>query len=229
MHTCARKQVQDSFHKLQVAATQMRELVEPEVKACITTLNNVESELGFFHTYQMRTLQIAKSVAGESLESTFYKDEKDSKDSKEMIQRDIDTLRSQLENLAQLTAPDGEFGRRLFPRLSIARMTPSRVGYSSRGPTDISKRDPLAVMQSPSSTENISSLHAAPLLEAPNGRPPGHLIMGCVVEVQNLPVDDLPGTHVSAALSVMPTSADPHDFEHILPGRSGSLAVILSA
>jgi hypothetical protein len=222
--------VQDSFHKLQVAATQMRELVEPEVKACITTLNNVESELGFFHTYQMRTLQIAKSVAGESMESTFFKDEKDSKDSKEMIQRDIDTLRSQLENLAQLTAPDGEFGRKLFPRLSIARMTPSRVGYSSRGPIDISKRDPLAVMQSPSSTENISSLHAAPVLEAPNGRPAGgHLITGCMVEVQNLPVDDLPGTHVSAALSVMPTSADPHDFEHVLPGRSGTLSGILRA
>jgi len=56
------RSVQDAYHKLQIAAAQMRELVEPEVQACITTLNNVESEMAFFHAYQMRALQIASSM-----------------------------------------------------------------------------------------------------------------------------------------------------------------------
>jgi hypothetical protein len=200
----------------------MRDLVEPEIKACITTLNNIESEMGFFHAYQTRALQIAKSIVGESIQNSFDKDEKDAGYSKEMIQRDIDALRSQLDSLAELTSPDGEFARKLnFPRLSIARMTPSRASYGTRGPTaEISQRDPLAAMQSSSSTEEMASVQSSPLSEAASVRPAGgHLIKGCVVEVQNLPVNDLPGTHVSAALSVMPMSADPDEFEHVLPGR----------
>jgi len=46
----------------------MRELVEPEVQACITTLSNVESEMAFFNAYQVRALQIASSMGGESFE-----------------------------------------------------------------------------------------------------------------------------------------------------------------
>ena len=47
----------------------MRELVEPEIKACITTLNNVESEMEFFHANQTRAVQIAQSIGADCLQA----------------------------------------------------------------------------------------------------------------------------------------------------------------
>ena len=116
--------VQDAYKKLQVTAAQLRELVEPEIKACISTLDNIESEMAFFNAYQLRAMQIAATIGtmgGGSL--TLEKDQKDGTYSKEMIERDIKTLREQLEGLAALTSADGELARKLnVPRLSTARM-----------------------------------------------------------------------------------------------------------
>ena len=53
----------------------------------------------------------------------------------------------------------------------------------------------------------------------------GYIVKGCVVEVQNLPMESLPGTHVLAALSLLPLSADADSLEHVVCGniRSGGL------
>ena len=81
----------------------MRQLVGPEVHACLTTLNNVESELGFFHAYQTRAVSIAGSLGGLD-DASGATSLADAAQSKGMIDKDIGALREQLENLLELIA-----------------------------------------------------------------------------------------------------------------------------
>eukprot|EP00960_Hanusia_phi_P028314 747314-Hanusia_phi.AAC.13 len=61
---------QEAQEKLKAVAAQIRELVEPELRACLTTLNNLESEVGFLHAYQVsspssRSLSRPRTGAGD--------------------------------------------------------------------------------------------------------------------------------------------------------------------
>lgn len=215
------RSAQDAYHKLQVASAQMRDLIEPEIKACINTLENVESEMAFFHAHQMRVLQIAMSMSGASLEDTMLsKDQADAAYSKEMVERDIEALRSQLTGLADLTAVDGELARKFqLPRLVSARMTPSRAFFS--GERDGAERSEGGGQDSPA----LPSASRRLVLEEhspPHEREELALaVQGCVVAVQNLPVaTELEGKHISVAISLLPSNVDPHTVEHVLPGSS---------
>lgn len=53
----------------------------------------------------------------------------------------------------------------------------------------------------------------------------GYIVKGCVVEVQNLPMESLPGTHVLAALSLLPLSADADSLEHVVCGNIRSVGL----
>jgi chromosome segregation ATPase len=203
------RSVQDAYHKLQMASAQMRDLMKPEINACINTLNNVESEMAFFNAHQVRVLQIATSMSGTSLEDTpLCKDQADAAKSKELVQHDIDALRKQLEALAELTAANGELASQFkLPRLaSTAHMTPSRAGErcASGGETPV----PVSpVFQSASRRLALGDNEA-------------FAVSGAVVALQNVPTAELEGNHVSMAVSLLPASADPNAFEHILPGSS---------
>ena len=203
--------VREAYHKLQKAATQMRQLVEPEVRACIATLNNVESEMEFFHTHQLRTLQIAKSIAGDTFEDQqsgiFTKDQKDISYSKEMMQRDINALRDQLEGLVALTAPDGELARQIgsISRWPSAHATPSRDGQRSMATDTLGATEATA--------------GAAPeqgIMPRDGSGEEGYALQGRIVEVQNLPQRRLKKAQISAAISVLPGKSDADTFEHAL-------------
>ena len=85
------------------AMRQVNDLLVPEIRSCASTLNNIESEMGFFHAYHMRALSIANVTAGTTEEK---KTHDDASKSKEMMQRDIETLRGQLEALAACSYSD---------------------------------------------------------------------------------------------------------------------------
>ena len=202
----------EANHKLQKAATQMRQLVEPEVRACIATLNNVESEMEFFHTHQLRTLQIAKSIAGDTFvedqqSGIFTKDQKDIAYSKEMMQRDMNALRDQLAGLVALTAPDGELARQIgsVSRWPSARATPSRDGQRSMA------TDTLGATQATAG----AALEQGIMPRDGSGEE-GYALQGHVVEVQNLPQRRLIKAQISAAISVLPGKSDADTFEHAL-------------
>ena len=73
-------------------------------------LNNVESEMGFFHAYHMRAMSIASSLqinAGSANTSSSMKDDVvRSREMVDMMQSDIRTLRLQLEALCSFSYSD---------------------------------------------------------------------------------------------------------------------------
>ena len=125
------------------------------------------------------------------------------------MQHDIDALRKQLEALAELTAADGELAslsQFKLPRLASARMTPSHAGDCN-------------------GTAGNAVVPASPVLKSASrrlalGDNEAFTVDGAIVALQNVPTSELEGNHVCVAVSLLPASADPNAFEHILPGGS---------
>jgi hypothetical protein len=92
---------------------QVEEILVAELKACVMNLNNVESEMGFFHACHMRAMSIASSLQiGSSSSSSVAAVKDDVARSKEMVQTmqsDIYTLRAQLQALTSFSYSDPFF------------------------------------------------------------------------------------------------------------------------
>lgn len=91
----------------------MEEIIVAELKGCVMNLNNVESEMGFFHACHMRAMSIASSLqVGSSSSSSVAAVKDDVARSKEMVQTmqsDIYTLRAQLQALTSFSYSDPFF------------------------------------------------------------------------------------------------------------------------
>jgi chromosome segregation ATPase len=56
--------------KTKAVYQQVDDILVPELKGCLTTLRNIESEMDFFHTHSMRALALAQHANGHSLPSS---------------------------------------------------------------------------------------------------------------------------------------------------------------
>jgi hypothetical protein len=92
---------------------QVEDIIVAELKGCVMNLNNVESEMGFFHACHMRAMSIASSLQIGSSSSGIVAAVKDdvarSKDMVQTMQSDIYTLRAQLQALTSFSYSDPFF------------------------------------------------------------------------------------------------------------------------
>ena len=88
----------------------VEELIIAELKSCIINLNNVESEMGFFHAYHMRAMSIASSLQiGPAAINSAASIKDDVVRSKEMVgtmQNDLRILHAQLQALTSFSYSD---------------------------------------------------------------------------------------------------------------------------
>uniref|UniRef100_A0A7S0MK38 PDZ domain-containing protein n=1 Tax=Cryptomonas curvata TaxID=233186 RepID=A0A7S0MK38_9CRYP len=105
--------LQEEFNRFRRKCEQVEEIIVAELKGCVMNLNNVESEMGFFHACHMRAMSIASSLQIGSSSSSSVAAVKDDVDrSKEMVQTmqsDIYTLRAQLQALTSFSYSDPFF------------------------------------------------------------------------------------------------------------------------
>jgi hypothetical protein len=91
----------------------VEEIIVGELKGCVMNLNNVESEMGFFHACHMRAMSIASSLqTGLNSPNSVATVKDDMARSKEMVQTmqsDIYTLRTQLHALTSFSYSDPFF------------------------------------------------------------------------------------------------------------------------
>jgi hypothetical protein len=112
------------LQRLYKAGLQVREVVEPEVRSAATTIDNIESEVGYLLAFQQRTLSLAASAGGSLDGSLAAQPAGDAAKSREAIGKDATALRDQLASLGQvvadLLAPPLAGSRRALQRASRA-------------------------------------------------------------------------------------------------------------
>eukprot|EP00960_Hanusia_phi_P029293 747870-Hanusia_phi.AAC.9 len=94
------EQEREALEKLRTGCRKVDEILLPEFSSCLLTLNNISSEISFFHSHCIR----AVSLSG--LHEAGAKQISDAQKSKDMIDKDVNVLRLQLEALAHFSYQD---------------------------------------------------------------------------------------------------------------------------
>lgn len=220
------------------AMRQVNDLLVPEIRSCASTLNNIESEMGFFHAYHMRALSIA-NVSGTGGSGNT---QEDASKSKEMMQRDIETLRSQLEALAACSFSDPfVLGEQLANTISHADRSKMNVSFAtpqSRGGMVSVKASPPTVVQPilSISSQDKATARSLSMPEWGPRIPPSSeggnrsqmpSMMCCMVKVEVVGAADLPSIDILAPqgsvtfavlLSVVQGGLDASQADHSWPG-----------